>query len=284
MSEKRAIKLERNGRDGADVLTDPRDPECELPQATAILPMSVGLVGSVALREQRAVRVACLDFVGTMIFGGLRAEVGFGPRSHVRRAGCVGAGPSRAGCAVATTVSLLQREELYEVHMGRVLPNLEGDFYAWIQIGEAGGIPITDHLHVGRLTGRPRPFSFRFSPLVRVAASVVSTPRSKAAGTGMEVAGEVEFVRGISATVRLAAHTAEDAPPVIRVASLEIVPGAGGIRFSTKLPWIGNRDFGATSVQFLDGAGRPLNGERVDPAARRIIGNERLTPSTLSIH
>ena len=98
----------------------------ELPQATAILPMCVGLVGSVTL-EQRDVRVAFLDFRGTMIFGGLRAEVGFGPRSYVRRAGGVGAGPSRAGSAVSTTVSLLQFEELYEVHLGRAFPRLEGD-------------------------------------------------------------------------------------------------------------------------------------------------------------
>lgn len=283
MSEKRAIKLERDGRDDADIMIDPRDVEYELPQAAAILPMDVGLVGSVALRERDG-RLACVDFIGTMIFGGLRAEVGFGPRSHVRRAGGVGAGSSRAGCAVATTVSLLQREELYEVQVGRAFPNLDGDSYAWIQIAEAGGIPITDHLHVGRLAGRPRPFSFRFSPLIRVAASVVSTPRSKAVGPGMEVVGELEFVRGISATVRLATDTAEGAPPVIKVASLEIVPGAGGIRFSTKLPWIGNRDFGAASIQFLDGAGRPLNGGRVDPAALRIIGNKEFTPSTLSIH
>lgn len=283
MSEKRAIKIERAARDGADLLTDPRNAECELPRATAILPMSVGLIGSVALREQRGGRLACLDFRGTMIFGGLRAEVGFGPRSHVRWAGGVGAG-SRAGCAVATTVSLLRCVQLYEVRLGRAFPSLEGDFCAWVQIAEAYGIPITDYLHVGRIAGRPRPFSFRFSPLVRVAASVAYTPDSNAVGSGMEVVGEVEFVRGISATVRLATDIAEGTPPVIKVASLEIVPGAGGIRFSTKLPWIGNRDFGATSIQFLDGAGRPLNGERVDPAARRIIGNKELTPSILSIH
>ena len=99
----------------------------------------------------------------------------------------------------------------------------------------------------------------------------------------MEVVGEVEFVRGISAAVRLVTDTAEGSPPIVKVASLEMVPAAGGIRFSTKLPWIGSRDLGATSMRFLDGAGRPLNGERVDPAARRIIGHEKLTPSTLSI-
>src|SRR5436309_444572 len=245
-----------------------------VPHPSATFPAPIRFDGSVALSTLAEGGGGRLVFQGSLVFGGLRAELTFDTRTTRLS--------EHRGC-VSTSVLLLPADEFLEFRLQQNHRGADGRCAARIQLVDAGGNPLTEKFHLGPLAARPSSFSLRFPALINAEASFTPSSGPDRRESELALTGEIAFVTGVSARLLFDRESRRDDPRFEQIADLEIVPAATRIEFSAQPVWSGNRECRLTSIQFLDAGGRTIGDERAAPPTLSILGDEHFAPAALSI-
>jgi len=225
-------------------------------QVSTSLAMPVCLRGALLTMEEGEAKAARLTVKGELVIGGLGVELIFGS-PEVR--------PSKLKPPhdVATKAVLLPAGEAFEVNDRSKRAKVAADTAAWIQVRDEDGVPLTDHIYLGRLGRGPCLMDPAFTSLVSAETYVSPGGLPVAREFDLLLTGEMTFVGGI--WLRITLRRREGAlwwgrrPDA--ALDLEIVPAGHRIHFPAQPVWSNESVGGLKSLIFLDGEGDPIGQE-----------------------